>query len=97
MQFKFNLSYTIWTKNLVHGLSFKKEKKKGFAIWFIFYLLQMYIKDPPSNAAKAGSKNLEKLTFGLSLKNNTYCTVKVYKIGATKHCCNVSMPVYKVQ
>lgn len=28
MQFKFNLSYTIWTKNLVHGLSFKKKKKK---------------------------------------------------------------------
>lgn len=36
----------------------------------------MYIKDPPK-AAKAGSKNLEKLTFGLSLKNNTYCTVSL--------------------
>ena len=57
----------------------------------------MYIKDPPSNAAKANSMNLEKLNFGLSLKNNMYCTVKVYKIGATKHCCNASMPVHKVR
>ena len=57
----------------------------------------MYIKDPPSDAVKAGSKNLEKLTFGLSLKNNTNCTVKVYKIGATKQYCNVSMAVDKVQ
>lgn len=39
----------------------------------------MYIKDPPSYAAKAGSNNLEKLTFGLFLKSNVYCTVKVYK------------------
>lgn len=57
----------------------------------------MYMKGPPLNAAKAGSKNPEKLTFGLFLKSNMYCTIKVYKIGATKHCCNVSMPVYKVQ
>lgn len=57
----------------------------------------MYIKDPPSNAAKESSKNLEKYTFGLPQKNNTYCTVKVYKIGATKHCCYVTMPVQKVQ
>lgn len=57
----------------------------------------MHIKDLPSNAVKTNSKNLKKLTFGLSLKNNTYCTVKVHKIGATKHCCTVSMPVYQVQ
>ena len=62
----------IWTKNLVHGLNIKKKKKR-FAIRFIFHLLQTYIKDPPSNAAKAGSKNLEKLILDLSLKNNMYC------------------------
>lgn len=45
MPFKLNLPYTIWTKDLVHGLSLKK--KKLFAIWFISHLLQMYIKDPP--------------------------------------------------
>lgn len=55
------------------------------------------MKDSPSNAATAGSKNLEKLTFGLSRENNIYCTIEVYKIGATKHCCNVSMPGYKAQ
>lgn len=78
MQFKFNLFYTIWTKILVHGLSIKKKKKKkDLQSGLFFHLLQMYIKDPPPNAAKAGSKNLEKLTFGLSLKNNTYCTVKL--------------------
>ena len=57
----------------------------------------MFIKDPSLNAAKANSMNLEKLNFGLSLKNNMYCTVKINKVGATKHCCNVSMPVHKVQ
>ena len=57
----------------------------------------MYVKDPPSNATKAGNKNLEKLAFGLPQKNNIYCSVKVSKIGPTQHCCNVSMPVYKVQ
>lgn len=46
MQFKFNLSYTIWTKNLVHGLSLKKKKKKRICN-LVFHLLQMYIKDPP--------------------------------------------------
>lgn len=75
MQFMFNLFYMIWTKNLVHGLNIKKKKKEDLQC-FIFHLLQMYIKDPPK-AAKAGSKNLEKLTFGLSLKNNTYCTVSL--------------------
>ena len=57
----------------------------------------MYIKDLLSNAAEVNSMNLEKLNFGLSLKNNMYCTLNVYKISATKHCCNVSMPVHKVQ
>ena len=93
---QFNLSYTIWTKKL--GTWFALEKKeKGFAVWFIFYLLQMYIKDLLSNAAEVNSMNLEKLNFGLSLKNNMYYTVKINKVGATKHCCNVSMPVHKVQ
>ena len=45
----------------------------------------MYIKDPLSNAAKTKSMNLDKLNFTLSLKNSTYWTEKVYKIGATKH------------
>lgn len=40
----------------------------------------MYIKDPPPNAAKAGSKNLEKLTFGLSLKNNNVLHCKIIKL-----------------
>ena len=40
IRMQFNLSYTIWSKNLVHGLL---QKKKGFEIWFIFHLLQMYI------------------------------------------------------
>lgn len=40
----------------------------------------MYIKDPPSYAAKVSSNNLEKLTFGLSLKSNMYCTVKFIKL-----------------
>ena len=93
---QFNLSYTIWTKKLGTWFALKK-KEKGFAVWFIFYLLQMYIKDLPSNAAEVNSMNLEKLNFGLSLKNNMYCTVKINKVGATKHCCNVSMPVHKVQ
>ena len=57
----------------------------------------MYIKDPSSNAAKANSMNLEKLNFGLSLKNNMYCPLNVYKISATKYCCNVSMTVHKIQ
>lgn len=35
----------------------KKRKKTRFAIWFIFHLLEMDVKDPPSNAAKA-NKNL---------------------------------------
>ena len=56
----------------------------------------MYIKDPSSNAAKANSMNLEKLNFGLSLKN-MYCPLNVYKISAIKHCCNVSMTVHKIQ
>ena len=43
----------------------------------------MYIKDLPSNAAEVNSMNLEKLNFGLSLKNNMYCTVKINKVGAT--------------
>ena len=93
---QFNLSYIIWTKKL--GTWFALEKKeKGFAVWFIFYLLQMYIKDLLSNAAEVNSMNLEKLNFGLSLKNNMYYTVKINKVGATKLCCNVSMPVHKVQ
>lgn len=54
----------------------------------------MHIKDLPSNAVKTNSKNLKKLTFGLSLKNNAYCTVRVYKIGAIKHCCKDSTPVF---
>ena len=66
---QFNLSYTIWTKKLGTWLAFTK-KEKGFSIWFIFYLLQMYIQNPPSNSAKVHSMNLEKLNFGLSLKNN---------------------------
>lgn len=71
-----NLTYpTIFTKNLVHGLRFLK---KGFAAWFIFTYYKC-IKDLPSNAAQEGSKNLEKFTFGLPQKSNTYCTVKVYK------------------
>lgn len=76
MQFKFNLFYMIQTKILVHCLNIKKIK--DLPIYFIFHLLQIYIKDPP-NGAKVGSKNIEKLIFGLSLKNNTCCTVKVYK------------------
>lgn len=40
----------------------------------------MYIKDPPLNAAEESSNNLEKYTFGLPQKNNTYCTVKVIKL-----------------
>ena len=75
---------------------FKKERKRICSLVY-FYLLQMYIKDLPSNAAEVNSMNLEKLNFGLSLKNNMYCTVKINKVGATKHCCNVSMPVHKVQ
>ena len=57
----------------------------------------MYIKESSSNAAKANSQNLEELTFGLPLETNMYCTVKVYKTGAIKHCCQASKPVYKVQ
>ena len=57
----------------------------------------MYIKDLPSNAAKVNSMNLEKLNFGLSLKNNMYCTVKINKSWCNKTLCNVSMPVHKVQ
>ena len=93
---QFNLPYIIQIKKLGTWFALKK-KEKAFAIWFIFHLLQMYIKDPPSNSAKANSMNLEKLNFGLSLKNNMYCTVKVYKICATKHCWNVSMPVHNVR
>lgn len=52
----FNLSYTILTRNLVHGLQFKKKKKEmKTAIWFISIYYKC-IKDPPSNAAE-GSRN----------------------------------------
>ena len=89
---QFNLAYTIRTKKL--GTWFALEKKeKGFAVWFIFYLLQMYIKDLPSNAAEVNSMNLEKLNFGLSLKNNMYCTVKINKSWCNKtllSCLNAS-------
>ena len=57
----------------------------------------MYIKDLPSNAAEVNSMNLEKLNFGLSLKNNIYCTVNIYKISATRHYYNVAMTVHKIQ
>ena len=82
-------------KNLVPGLL--KKGRKQICNLVYFYQLQMYIKDPVSNAAKTKSMNLDKLNFALSLKNSTYWTAKVYKIGATKHCCNVSRPVHKVQ
>ena len=89
---QFNSSYTTCTKNLVHGLL--KKKKRICSL--VFHLLKVYVKDPPSNAAKTNSKNLEKETFCLSLKNNVYCTVKVCKTGTTEHCCNVLMPFYQV-
>lgn len=38
MPFKLNLSYTIWTKDLVHGLSFKKKKNYlQSGLFFIYY------------------------------------------------------------
>lgn len=41
----FNLSYTILTRNLVHGLQFKKKKKENENCNLVyFYLLQMYKK-----------------------------------------------------
>lgn len=56
----FNLSYTILTRNLVHGLQFKKKKKEKkkmkTAIWFVSIYYKC-IKDPPSNAAE-GSRTL---------------------------------------
>ena len=59
----------------------------------------MCIKDLPLNATKANSINLEKCNFGLSLKEKKYmyCPVKVYEIGATKYCGNISKPVHEVQ
>ena len=56
---QFNLSYTIGTKNLVHGLLQKTKTIKRICN-LDFHLLKMYIKDSPSNAAKANSTNLEK-------------------------------------
>lgn len=44
-------------------------------MWLMFHLLRMYIKDLPSNAAKAGNKNLEKLAIDLPQKKNVYCPV----------------------
>ena len=41
-------------------------------------------------------KNIEKNTFALFQKSNTYCTVKAYKIGA-KDCGNITMPVLGLQ
>lgn len=62
----FNLSYTILTRNLVHGLQEKKEKKKRknnrkteTAIWFISIYYKC-IKDPPSSAAE-GSRTLRNI------------------------------------
>lgn len=88
-----NLSYTVWTKNLVHSLLQKTQRVCNL----VFHLLQTYIKESSSNATKANSYNFEELTFGLPLKTNMYCTVKVYKTGAIKHCYHASKPVYKVQ
>ena len=34
---QFNLSYTIWTKNLVHGLLQKKKKDLQSGLFFIYY------------------------------------------------------------
>ena len=92
MQLKFNLLYTVWTKKL--GTWFTLKKKKDWESGLFFTYCKWNIKDPPSNAAKTKNMNLEKLTFGLSLKNNAYCTVRVYKIGAIKHCCKDSTPVF---
>ena len=72
-----------------------KKKGKEFTIWFISSITNVYKRS--SNAANANSMNLGKLNFGLSLKNNMYCTLNVYKISATKHCCNVSMTFHKIQ
>lgn len=47
---QFNLSYTIGTKNLVHGLLQKTKTIKRICN-LVFHLLKMYIKDSPSNAA----------------------------------------------
>ena len=47
---QFNLSYTIGTKNLVHGLHQKTKTIKRICN-LVFHLLKMYIKDSPSNAA----------------------------------------------
>ena len=74
-----NLSLTYLTQlgpKTWYMICFIKKKKTKSLCNLVFHLLQMYIKDPPSNAAKA-NKNFEKLTFGLSLINNMYCTVKV--------------------
>ena len=59
----------------------------------------MCIKEPPLNVTKASSINLEKCNFSLSLKKKKYmyCTVKVYEIGATKCCGNISKAVHEVQ
>lgn len=52
----------------------------------------MYKKKKSSIKCCWRQQNLEKYTFGLLQESNTYCTVKVYKIGA-KHCCDVTRTV----
>lgn len=43
MQFKFNLFYMIWTKNLVHGLNIKKKRKeKRFAMFYFSSITSVY-------------------------------------------------------
>lgn len=57
----FNLSYTILTRNLVHGLQFKKKKITKNKLQSVSSLpLQMYKKNPPSNAAD-GSRTLRNI------------------------------------
>lgn len=77
---------------MVYNLK-KNKKQKTNCNLFHLYLLQMY-KKKSSIKCCWWQQNLEKYTFGLPQKSNTYCTVKVYKIGA-KHCCNVTIPVLK--
>lgn len=79
---------------MVYNLK-KNNNKKQTAICFISICYKC-IKKKSSIKCCWRQQNLEKYTFGLPQESNTYCTVKVYKIGA-KHCCDVTRPVLRVQ
>lgn len=77
------------------GTWFKMWEKKRSLIWLILHPSQMYER----YFIRCHSRQQEpwEIYPWFNLRKIMCCTLKVYKVGVTKHCCDISMPFDKVQ